>query len=1574
MLGLEDLDAAGDNALGGQETPAELADAYAREAAQAPPAQALPLLLAEGLLRERHLGDLPGAARCYEQALRLQPSNIEAAACARRVAIASGRFADAVRLLEQEVSLLSGPERAAALLVTGLLHGRLGDSAKALAALRDARALQPGNLSFERALYWQCLAASDHLAAYEVLDGLAASVRDPVFRAELHRELGGLAGSKLGHHDVALAHRKAVLERNVADPEARHAVERDLRRGAKSDEVARYYADLGRRLTEPETRALAHYRAARLYRDQLGDEARAISELQAALDHAPNQPLVLAELMRLYEVAGRYAELVDLLRRETSLMQNAEERAHRLYRIGQILEEQLGDVDEALVHYQKVVAIRPSYLPALQALSKAYSRAGKWQELAAMYEAESLATADPLLKVPKLYKLAELIEAKLGDFERAIVLYQQILDVLPGYVPASKALARLLAEHGRVQELVDLYELDAKAARDPQHMLFAAIEPLEKIAALSEDKLNDKERAIDAYKRVLALSPTHLPALRGLGRLYLQKGRWQELADMYRQEVEVTNIPEAAAALHFKMGELYADKLLDEDKAIASFACVLALQPNHRQAIAALSAIFRARGLWQKLCDMLEREAEATHDDVLRAARYFEAADLRESKLSDTLGALVAYEKSLAAVPGFGAAEDGLVAMLLDRGDHERVCTLLRDQLSALPTGPRKYAVAMRLGAIAQSHAQDLAMAEQAYAAAIECKPDDAHAWLQLATVHAQQGEHRKLADAYSRIAGLSAEASIAAAYRLHAALLYELYVGDRAAAEQAYAAVLAVDPNNAVARRASGAMTGATPGGAGLLARATDALVAAAPDEALLEQLIEPLEQSADAQHKAGLALVAPLRLLRRGYGRLGRWREFLGVAEREGALTADHARAAKLLTDVANVSWQKLNDGERAAAAFRQALERDPQSMTAFFGLSELLGSTGKWRELADVLRERKGSRGEFLVEAGSIYFTKLSQPDAARMCFEQALELDAERTDARLALGELAATNGDAIGAVEHLTRALSDRSSSEQTARVHTKLADIYASSLNDRARAQAHARSALQENPLEVDTLERLLATVTKLGDEASRRALLGRLIELTDHPKTKAERMLALSQLIGNEDPAQAERLNAQAAALVPQAPPSDGALLQQYEQSGDWRKLLEVLKATLATAPASEVALRIRLHSRVAAIYADQLKDYALAAVEMKHAVAADPKDIGARERFGLYLAANAQTLPEATTQFRILFEREPLRAQTLRALCRIHSQRGQQDKAYCFAEVMAFFAMADKEERAFYLQSRDRAATLSELALDAEDWRRLRPAGEQGLVGLVEALYGEATELHPVGADRAQIDKADRLTAKSDDPARVLADTVAQVLGVGEFVVLLTDVADPLAVASEGGEPPALLVPRGFSRRASAAEQRYLLGKHLMAMRLSRGLWAGADAAALIAALLNVASPDYEPPEALREAAQRLEKSLRTALSRKAKKAVEAAARPLLGESHPLALTQATLLLDETVARAAVALSGSFETSARMLAAESGRVVPTQFDSSAQLTAFWSGVPGFSRLLQFYLSEEHFALRQKLRLAADC
>ena len=502
-----------------------------------------------------------------------------------------------------------------------------------------------------------------------------------------------VSADRLGREDEALDLLLLARQRAPADPlilaELAHAHER---RGnyAELAEVLAARAQSCRNLHEA---AEVRMRLGALYEEHLGREDDAMGCYRVVVASEPGHPQALAALGKLYHRRGLWAELLDTYEQELAIAGEARQRAVKLYKTAEILERRLDRTDEAIARYNESLSQWPGYLPAQNALARLLERLGRYSELCDLLEREVKETPDLAQRISLWSEVSRLAEERLDDPERAVQAHHAILEEAPDHLPTLRSLARLCERTSRWKDLIWANEREAGLAGDQRQI----VSLLHRNGEILEEQLGDKDAAVEVYQKMLALSPTYLPGLRALGKLYAQKGRWQELVAMYRQEAEVANDPDEAASLTFKIGALFEDKLFREDAAIRAYEEVLKIIPGYLPALAALQRIHRNRGDWEGLSAALRAEADARSDPLEKAPVVFQIGQIAEqgSKRPDL--AADAYQEVLRLVPDHGLALRELDRLYRAGGCWRELAAIYERQLTVAPVGPSRAAPYLKL-------------------------------------------------------------------------------------------------------------------------------------------------------------------------------------------------------------------------------------------------------------------------------------------------------------------------------------------------------------------------------------------------------------------------------------------------------------------------------------------------------------------------------------------------------------------------------------------------------------------------------------------------------------------------------------------------------------------------------------------------------------------------------------------------------------------------------------------------------------------------------------------------------------
>jgi tetratricopeptide (TPR) repeat protein len=229
----------------------------------------------------------------------------------------------------------------------------------------------------------------------------------------------------------------------------------------------------------------------------------------------------------------------------------------------------LGKYDDAITHFDKVLAIDPNYASALYNKGFTLSNLGMNEEAISYF--------DKALGLEPNYVDAlngkGIALYRLGNSSEAITYYDKALEVDPNHVDAINNKGRALYNLGLYDDAITYY--DRAIAIDPGYTL--ALD--NKVLALLD--LDRFQEALDVFDEILAMDPNNIDALDGKGAALENLGNYEEAIVYFDKALAID--PNYTSALTNKGAALY--NLVRSEEAIGYFDKALAIDPNYEFAI-----------------------------------------------------------------------------------------------------------------------------------------------------------------------------------------------------------------------------------------------------------------------------------------------------------------------------------------------------------------------------------------------------------------------------------------------------------------------------------------------------------------------------------------------------------------------------------------------------------------------------------------------------------------------------------------------------------------------------------------------------------------------------------------------------------------------------------------------------------------------------------------------------------------------------------------------------------------------------------------------------------------------------
>jgi tetratricopeptide (TPR) repeat protein len=326
-----------------------------------------------------------------------------------------------------------------------------------------------------------------------------------------------------------------------------------------------------------------------------------------------------------------------------------------------------GDLNAAFDTLARALTLEPANAQTQEGLMRLAAAAGRFADLARVYEQLAARQDDAELGISLYTVSAQIYEHQLGAVDNAIAHYRRILELDEGQLPAVEALERIFRSADRYQELSQTLQQRAGLLQDVDEQKRALMQA----AQIEEEVLERLDDAVAVYLKVLEIDGEDLQALDALIRLHSGTERWPALLEVYGRKVDLVFDPDDRKRIFYQMGSVYEQQVRDLPSAIRTYQQVLEIDPDDREALGRLDALHQQVEDWPELLAVLQHEAELAADPAESIRFQYRIAELYDTRLDDVARAIELYRELLTLQsdhqPTLAALE------LLTRGERDPV-------------------------------------------------------------------------------------------------------------------------------------------------------------------------------------------------------------------------------------------------------------------------------------------------------------------------------------------------------------------------------------------------------------------------------------------------------------------------------------------------------------------------------------------------------------------------------------------------------------------------------------------------------------------------------------------------------------------------------------------------------------------------------------------------------------------------------------------------------------------------------------------------------------------------------------
>ncbi|NUP10097.1 MAG: tetratricopeptide repeat protein [Polyangiaceae bacterium] len=775
------------------------------------------------------------------------------------------------------------------------------------------------------------------------------------------------------------------------------------------------------------------------------------------------------------------------------------------------------------------------------------------------------AVPDPDEKVALYLEAAELYTTKFPNAAEAVKCFEAVLNLDENNQLAIDHLRATYEKRRDWEKLIGLMKREAAALPYGHERSAKFLE----IAKLANERVKKPDVCIELWSEVLENDSENAEALAALAGLYERSKEWDKLANILERQSEVAHDASTQEAIYKKLGQLYGDRLSDDQKAVDAWRKLLALNPNDRTAQEALKKKYLALGMWDDLevfyaesgkwdefIRLLETQESKETDENAKISLLVKTAQLWVTQKGKLDRAARAYEKVLTIDATHLGAAEALIPIYQQSNNPKGLAAAIEVKLKHDVDGEERLALLREVAGLYETKLKDPERAFERYLAAFELAPTDERCVEDVERAARVTGGWEALIASYNRTIE-NAEST----HDVELAIVLRLRLGR-----------VLVD------------------------------------EVGRIDQALEQFRAVYDRDGENEEAILALERL----YRQTNRHQELLGIYEKKRDLATDPEDRRGILFQIARLYEMELGSPRKSIETYRQVLEENERDPEALVALDRLYRQENDWEPYVEILRARieLDNPEEALVDLkyrlGSTLEKHLGDPagalenyreilfidqgnDAARVALENLLENKDLRAETASILQEIYETQGDwpkLVGALEILAESEAD---SGRRVGLLRKVGRVAAENLEDLPKAIDALSRALREDPTSGETLAELEQLAGQAGAWDKLEEILSEIAENLGDPllaRAYWMRLAAIDERLGKVDAAAQRYLKV--LGIDPADQEALAAMDALYRRTERWDDLVGVYRRRIDLA--EDTPAREALYGQMATVQEQKL------------------------------------------------------------------------------------------------------------------------------------------------------------------------------------------------------------------------------------------------------------------------------------------------------------------------------------------------------------------------------------------------
>jgi len=269
---------------------------------------------------------------------------------------------------------------------------------------------------------------------------------------------------------------------------------------------------------DTEQRAYVYFKLGAIKQAQ-GQGKQAINNFEKALQVEPNHAATLQAMVQIYDQLKDWPQVCHYKRLILDNVVDGQERFKMLVELGDIWSDKANNPQKAIEALEEALELEPQSHVLLHKLLALYQKAQQWERMVDCLERISQLEHNPERKSKYVFTMAQLYRDKIEDQARAVELFNEALDLNPGYLEAFERINKILTSQKDWPQLERAYRkmLHRIAGKGNVELEFNLWHAL---GLIYRDRIGDADKAIEAFRMSSRARPEDMTEHMILSELY----------------------------------------------------------------------------------------------------------------------------------------------------------------------------------------------------------------------------------------------------------------------------------------------------------------------------------------------------------------------------------------------------------------------------------------------------------------------------------------------------------------------------------------------------------------------------------------------------------------------------------------------------------------------------------------------------------------------------------------------------------------------------------------------------------------------------------------------------------------------------------------------------------------------------------------------------------------------------------------------------------------------------------------------------------------------------------------------